>query len=106
MTRRDTLQCVHEPLGDAFYFGPERLGERFMNDTAACKASGSSEKTYQDIFSSIMEEGNKEVRLFLAPGSFICLLSFSSSIISCCLSYYSHVWNILAAALVSYSSEI
>lgn len=67
MTRRDALQCVHEPFGDAFYFGPERLSKRFMNDTATLEASGSSDKTYEDIYSFIMEEGNKEVRPFLVP---------------------------------------
>lgn len=67
MTRRDALQCVHEPFGDAFYFGPERLGERYMNDAAAREATGSSEKSYEDIFAHIMEEGKKEVRPFLVP---------------------------------------
>lgn len=68
MTRRDALQCVHEPFGDAYYFGPERLGDRFMNDTAAREASGSSEKSYQDIVTFIEDEGKKEVRPFLVPG--------------------------------------
>lgn len=77
MTRRDALQCVHEPFGDAFYFGPERLGERYMHDAAAREASGSSEKTYQDIYSFIEDEGKKEVRSLLVPGSPLLLaLSF------------------------------
>ncbi len=67
MTRRDALQCVHEPFGDAFYFGPERLGERYMHDDAAREASGSSEKTYQDIYSSIMDEDKNEVRSYSSP---------------------------------------
>jgi hypothetical protein len=69
MTRRDALQCVHEPFGDAFYFGPERLGERYMNDAAGREASGSSDKTYQDIYSFIEDAGKKEVRSLLVPGS-------------------------------------
>ena len=32
MTRRDSLVCAHEPFGDSFYYGPERLGERYEQD--------------------------------------------------------------------------
>jgi hypothetical protein len=38
-----------------------------MNDAAALEATGSSELTYEDIFSQIMEDGKKEVRPFLVP---------------------------------------
>jgi len=61
MTREDTLACVHEPFGDAFYFGPERLSTRYENDEAARKASGFSESTFKTIFERIEREG-KEVR--------------------------------------------
>ncbi|KAF4546180.1 uncharacterized protein LTHEOB_4177 [Lasiodiplodia theobromae] len=37
MTCQDTLQCLHEPFGDAFYYGPERLSERYENDPKARK---------------------------------------------------------------------
>lgn len=60
MTRHKTLQCVHEPFGDAYYFGPERLGERYENDPAARKESGYSESTYRTIFDRIVKE-NSEV---------------------------------------------
>lgn len=60
MTQRDTLQCVHEPFGDAFYFGPERLGTRYENDEKARAESGFSESTYKSIFDNIMRE-NSEV---------------------------------------------
>ena len=60
MTRRDTLKCVHEPFGDAFYFGPERLGTRYENDEKAREESGFSQSTYRSIFENIMEE-NAEV---------------------------------------------
>jgi hypothetical protein len=61
MTRRDTLQCVHEPFGDAYYFGPERLAERYEGDEQARKESGYSESTYRTIFDRIAKE-NSEVR--------------------------------------------
>lgn len=60
MTRRDRLRCVHEPFGDAFYFGPERLGTRYENDEQARKESGFADSTYKSIFDAIMEE-NAEV---------------------------------------------
>jgi hypothetical protein len=64
MTRHDTLQCVHEPFGDAYYFGPERLAERYENDPKARKESGYEESTYRTIFDRIARE-NSEVRLLI-----------------------------------------
>lgn len=61
MTRHKTLQCVHEPFGDAYYFGPERLAERYENDSEARKATGHAESTYRTIFDHIARE-NSEVR--------------------------------------------
>ena len=53
MTRRDTLECIHEPFGDAFYYGPERLSSRFEDDMKAREESGFSQTTYQTVFDSI-----------------------------------------------------
>jgi hypothetical protein len=61
MTRRDILESVHEPFGDAFYFGPEFLSDRFRDDPAARGDSGFDQKTYKDILDAVMESG-KEVR--------------------------------------------
>lgn len=81
MTRRDVLESVHEPFGDAFYYGPEFLSDRFKDDVQARESSGFSKKTYKDILASIME-AEKEVRFFfhiltifhLIPCGQICLL--------------------------------
>lgn len=62
MTRDDILSCVHEPFGDAFYFGPERLSSRYENDEEARKASGFEQSTFKTIFERIEREG-KEVRI-------------------------------------------
>ena len=66
MTRQDTLTCVHEPFGDAFYYGPERLSERYEKDENARIDSGFSDSTYKTIFERIEREGS-EVRFF-PPG--------------------------------------
>lgn len=60
MTRHKTLQCVHEPFGDAYYFGPERLAERYEEDPTTRKESGYSDSTYRTIFDHIAKE-NSEV---------------------------------------------
>ncbi|KAI5459948.1 P-loop containing nucleoside triphosphate hydrolase protein [Mariannaea sp. PMI_226] len=66
MTRRDILESIHEPFGDAFYFGPEFLSDRFRDDPAAREASGFSQKTYKDILEPIMETGKEDdKRLFI-----------------------------------------
>jgi hypothetical protein len=63
MTRRNTLQCVHEPFGDAYYFGPERLAERYEDDEKSRIESGYADSTYKTIFDRIAKEGS-EVGLF------------------------------------------
>jgi hypothetical protein len=91
MTRHDTLQCVHEPFGDAYYFGPERLAERYESDPQARKESGYEDSTYRTIFDRIARE-NSEVRLLVFfslvpistfnPTSIIAFWSLSSSFVS------------------------
>lgn len=66
MTCRDRLQCIHEPFGDAYYFGPERLGTRYDNDERARKESGFSNSTFKTIFDQIDQEAS-EVSLSLYP---------------------------------------
>ncbi|KAF2120246.1 P-loop containing nucleoside triphosphate hydrolase protein [Lophiotrema nucula] len=65
MTRKDTLQCVHEPFGDAYYFGPERLAERYEGDEEARKQSGYSGSTYKTIFDRIAKENSGGKRAFI-----------------------------------------
>lgn len=65
MTQRDTLQCVHEPFGDAFYYGPERLSPRFESDEQARLASGYSQSTYRTIIDRLEREA-ASVSLVLA----------------------------------------
>lgn len=62
MTRRDKLACVHEPFGDAFYYGPERVGERFEDDAEGREKSGFAETTYADVLKQV-EDAGREVCL-------------------------------------------
>lgn len=63
MTQRDSIQCVHEPFGDAFYYGPERLSDRFAEDEQARLDSGFSQSTYATVMERIDRESS-EVRPF------------------------------------------
>ncbi|KAI1116997.1 P-loop containing nucleoside triphosphate hydrolase protein [Nemania sp. NC0429] len=60
MTRPDILQCAHEPFGDAFYYGPERLGERYADDEAGRISSGFSETKYSDVVDRLDRDGSTE----------------------------------------------
>ena len=64
MTRRDALKCIHEPFGDAFYYGPERLGSRFDKDEKARLHSGYAQSTFRTVLDRIGKEG-AEVRITL-----------------------------------------
>lgn len=61
MTRRDVLKNIHEPFGDAFYFGPESLSERYTDDPEAREGSGSATKTYKDVLDTFADNEGKRV---------------------------------------------
>ncbi|KAI0396900.1 hypothetical protein F5Y17DRAFT_464914 [Xylariaceae sp. FL0594] len=65
LTCQDTLQCAHEPFGDAFYYGPERLGERYADDEASREASGFSKTTYRDVVERLEQDGSEGKRVFI-----------------------------------------
>lgn len=62
MTQHETIRCFHEPFGDAFYYGPERLSPRFSDEQARIN-SGFSESTYGSVLERIKQEAS-EVRPF------------------------------------------
>ena len=55
MTRTSQLRCIHEPFGDAFYFGPERLSERYESDEEARRKSGFADVTFGGVVKGILE---------------------------------------------------
>ncbi|OJJ45571.1 hypothetical protein ASPZODRAFT_68404 [Penicilliopsis zonata CBS 506.65] len=67
MTRRDTIQCVHEPFGDAFYYGPERLSARFAGDDHEEERleSGFSNSTFKTVMDRIEREASEGKRVFI-----------------------------------------
>ena len=66
MTRRNSLSTIHEPFGDAFYYGPERIGTRFENDEKTREESGFADSTYETILDRIENEASEEVRAALS----------------------------------------
>ncbi|KAF9695635.1 hypothetical protein EKO04_006406 [Ascochyta lentis] len=66
MTRRD-LQCVHEPFGDAYYFGPERIGYRYEGPDMEKERqeSGYANSTYRTIFDRIAKDNAEGKRAFI-----------------------------------------
>lgn len=65
MTQRNNIQCVHEPFGDAFYYGPERLSERFENDEQARIDSGFSKSTFKTVLDRLDREASLGKRVFI-----------------------------------------
>ncbi|KAJ5493733.1 hypothetical protein N7463_009820 [Penicillium fimorum] len=67
MTQRDTIQCVHEPFGDAFYYGPERLSSRFAGDEHAQERldSGFANSTYSTVMDRLERETTQGKRIFI-----------------------------------------
>ncbi|KAF8503177.1 hypothetical protein JB92DRAFT_3123441 [Gautieria morchelliformis] len=52
MQRKDT-EVLHEPFGEPYYYGPERLSKRYSQ--AQCAASNAKDVTYSDIHHLIMQ---------------------------------------------------
>ncbi|KAI4261460.1 MAG: hypothetical protein L6R42_003339 [Xanthoria sp. 1 TBL-2021] len=65
MTQRDTLKCVHEPFGDAFYYGPERLSSRYEDNLAGREDSGFTHSTYRTILDRFERETSEGKRLLI-----------------------------------------
>jgi len=65
MTRRGSLATIHEPFGDAFYYGPERMGSRFEDDEQEREDSGFADSTYRTIFERIESEAAEGKRVFI-----------------------------------------
>jgi hypothetical protein len=65
MTCRDTLTCAHEPFGDAWYFGPERLSTRYGSEAevkeALEKQEGMGNVTYKQVLDSLDNQQKSEV---------------------------------------------
>ena len=58
MTRPDALNCLHEPFQESFYFGPERMAERYANGMMEERrlASGFTDATYSSVMEKIQAE--------------------------------------------------
>ena len=66
--RVDRAGEEHEPFGEPYYYGPERLGDRFENDPEYREKTGFSQATYKDIFDKIEQDGS-HVRIPPKPPS-------------------------------------
>ncbi|KAJ5974026.1 hypothetical protein N7481_011236 [Penicillium waksmanii] len=64
MTQHDTITCFHEPFGDAFYYGPERLSARYADEQVRFR-SGFNESTYGSVLEGIKHEASKGKRVFI-----------------------------------------
>lgn len=76
MTRRKDIQTIHEPFGDAFYYGPERMGTRFEGDEweEAREKSGFANSTFATILERIERESSEVCLLLFLRSHFLILL--------------------------------
>ncbi|KAI9783083.1 MAG: hypothetical protein M1839_004252 [Geoglossum umbratile] len=65
MTQTSQIRCIHEPFGDAFYFGTERLSDRYENDEKARRESGFADVTFGGVVKTILEAQKEGKRLFI-----------------------------------------
>ncbi|PTB36448.1 uncharacterized protein TrAFT101_010333 [Trichoderma asperellum] len=65
MARRDILECAHEPFGDAFYFGPEFMSDRFRDDVATRQSSEYRDTTFKNVLERLEDAEKEGKRLFI-----------------------------------------
>ncbi|KAM0456073.1 hypothetical protein ACHAPV_007623 [Trichoderma viride] len=65
MARRDILECAHEPFGDAFYFGPEFMSDRFRDDAATRQSSQYRDTTFKSVLERLEDAEKEGKRLFI-----------------------------------------
>ncbi|KAL8652099.1 MAG: hypothetical protein Q9226_004403 [Calogaya cf. arnoldii] len=73
MTRRDILTFFHEPFGDAFYFGPEKISTAHLRWTAdKIERSVRAHYRYDYVLQSILSASEKEStnRIFIKDMSY------------------------------------
>jgi hypothetical protein len=58
LTRAQDVACVHEPLTGAFYFGPERLSDRYIYTAKQIAGNGYDDYTYSRALQIIEEAGD------------------------------------------------
>jgi hypothetical protein len=63
MTCHNTITCVHEPFGEAWYFGPEHLSPRYTETEAEkmCHEAGHDNYTYRNVFDAMDARQAQEV---------------------------------------------
>ncbi|MCJ1472796.1 hypothetical protein MMC13_001445 [Lambiella insularis] len=66
MTCHDNVVCYHEPFGDSFYYGPERISPTYMHNEVATKKSGFEKSTYDVVLCNILSHAeNSNRRVFV-----------------------------------------
>ncbi|CAN6597372.1 hypothetical protein TRVA0_001S04170 [Trichomonascus vanleenenianus] len=60
---REDIESIHEPFGEPFYYGPERLSDRYSKEE--CEASEYSNVTFGQILQSIRVAETGERRVFI-----------------------------------------
>ncbi|KAI4220818.1 MAG: hypothetical protein L6R36_007348 [Xanthoria steineri] len=72
MTRRDILTFFHEPFGDAFYFGPEKISPAYRRwPTDKIERSGRGHYTYDWVLRSILDaDEDPTKRVFIKDMSY------------------------------------
>lgn len=56
MTCRDILEIFHEPFGDAFYYGPEKISPAHLRwPTGKIEKSGRGHYTYNHVLQGILD---------------------------------------------------
>ncbi|EFX00691.1 hypothetical protein CMQ_7693 [Grosmannia clavigera kw1407] len=79
LTRSDDIACAHEPFGDAFYYGPERLGHRFAEDDESRLRSGFADVTYKDVLDRFADSNNAHKRVFIKDMAYYLMPPHSQS---------------------------
>ncbi|SCZ99579.1 BZ3500_MvSof-1268-A1-R1_Chr3-1g06118 [Microbotryum saponariae] len=68
LQRPDDFEVLHEPMGDAFYFGPERISKRYSPEQCAKEFPHYAEATFKKTWENVIKP-NETKRTFSKGGA-------------------------------------
>lgn len=66
LNKQDEFRVLHEPMGDAFYFGPERISNRYSEEVCDKEHAHFAESTFKKVWTDMtqVQEGSSSKRTF------------------------------------------
>ncbi|SCV71217.1 BQ2448_2805 [Microbotryum intermedium] len=80
LQRPDDFEVLHEPMGDAFYFGPERISKRYSPEQCAKEFPHYAESTFKKTWENVIKPNETKRTFSKDMAQYICNQASSTDI--------------------------